>query len=221
MTETLSYVTRVEFAVPDAILPPMQALIKKQPAYEIIKPGIASGCEILQEIDKDRPDILILDLTLPRLDVGEVLTTLSDRKIHPHVLVTAPRHDLPRDIQNYQAVRGVLPRNLAVSPVLRHVLAGLVEGCCYFMSLPTSDPALFHLNRAETVLLALIVLGLNSGELMEELGCSINALYTRQTTLRRKLEVDNNLRATSKALKMGLAGTFTGAGERRKTKGAA
>ena len=221
MKQTQSYVTRVQFAVPDTVLPPMQDSLKKQPAFQILKPGIATGHTILQDIDAAHPDILILDLNLPGLDVDDLLTTLNARKMRPHVLVIGARHQLQADLQNYRAVRGVLLRSLALSPVFRHVLDGLVEGYRYFMSLPASEPSLYQLNRAETVLLALMALGLDAGELVEELGCTLNAIYLRQVGLRRKLNVDSNLKATTKAIKTGLAGALTGVDERAKSKGAA
>lgn len=209
MTDIPSYVTRVQFAVPEALLPPLQALLKKQPEYEIVKPGIASGDSILQDIDHDHPDILVLDLGLPCLNVDDFLTTLSARNLRPHVLVIGTRQQLQPEIQSYRAVRGVLPRDLATSRVFHSVLAGLADGCRYFMALPASDPSQFQLNKGETVMLALMVLGLDADELALLLGRTLNAIYIRQVRMRRKLEVDSPLKATAKAFKIGLVGALT------------
>jgi two-component system, response regulator, stage 0 sporulation protein A len=50
--------------------------------------GIArDGAETLEMIDKSNPDVLLLDIIMPRIDGLEVLQRLSVKAVRPYVLV--------------------------------------------------------------------------------------------------------------------------------------
>ncbi len=210
MRKTLTYITHVQFAVPAQILTEMQKPLRKREDFQIITPGITTGNRLLESLDELRPDILVLDMTLPGLDEHEALTTLSARKLRPYVVATAPRHDSHlSDVHKYPAVRGALPRVLALSPLLCHVLAGVTQGCKYFPASSPVDPVNSRLTNNETVELALMVIGLDTYGLMRELGWSIDKVYNTQRRLRRKLDVETTGQAMAIGIRLGLVGVLT------------
>jgi len=210
MRKISTYITRVQFAVPAQILPQMQKPLHGREAFQIIAPDITTGNRLLENLEGIRSDILVLDMTLPDLNEGEALTTLSARNLRPYVVATAPRHDPHLSgIQRYPAVRGALPRSLALSPLLRHVLAGVAQGCRYFAASPPVDPFHSGLSIDETVELALMVIGLDTYELTRELGWSIHKVYNTQRRLRRKLDVDTSGQAITIGIRQGLVGVLT------------
>jgi DNA-binding CsgD family transcriptional regulator len=169
-----------------------------------------TGNRLVENLEEIRPDILVLDMTLPDLDAHETFTTLSARKLRPYVVATAPRHNPHLSgIQRYPAVRGALPRVLALSPLLRHVLAGVAQGCRYFAASPAVDPFYSGLSTDETLELALMVIGLDTFDLMRELGWSIHKVYNTQRRLRKKLDVDTSGQAITLGIRQGLVGVLT------------
>ena len=54
----------------------------------------ANGAEVLELIDEELPDVLVLDIIMPKLDGLGVLKELMQRPVHPRVIMlTALRSD--------------------------------------------------------------------------------------------------------------------------------
>ncbi len=208
------YVTCVQFAVPENILPDIQKPLRRREGFKLVAESILSGDGLLDAVANIRPDILVLDLALPDLRIDEVLTTLGRKKIPPYVVATAPRHESLARIQAYPVVRGTLTRMLALSPLLRYVLAGIVEGCVYFSPAPSFDAYFARLDPDEVVLLALMAVGLQVAELMREFSCSKHVVYSAKCLLRKKLGVKTNEEAIVRGIRLGLIGTLTEASDR-------
>ncbi len=209
------YVTRVQFAVPLELLSDFHHLFKKQPAFEPLQADVISGDTLLQAVDAAHPDVLVVDMTLPHLDTDKVLGRLSSTRIPRYVLATAPRHR-PHltGLQQYRSVKGVLPRRLALSPLIRHVISGIAEGSEYFVAAPPSEYALLGLTKDDTILLGLMGVGLEAGEIAQELGRSIHTIYTWQCQLRKRMDVQTNEQAILAAIRFGLVGVFTDSADR-------
>jgi DNA-binding NarL/FixJ family response regulator len=207
---TLPYHTRVQLAVPRKIFPDCLARLRKSRRFRMIGEGVFSGADLLEAIEANRPDILLLDLTLPDLDSKKVLPALADRTYPPYVVATAPYWEpLLVKARAHRVVRGILPHPLALSPVLPHVLAGIAEGCEYVVPRVPVDHRLFGLTGDELVLLGLMAAGLEACEIMQELDCTINVVYTNQSQLRKKLGVPTNEKAILLAIRVGLIGVLS------------
>jgi DNA-binding NarL/FixJ family response regulator len=198
-------------------MPEMQQVLRKQRGLEVIKPGITNGEGLLEAVLGDQPDIVLLDMTLPNLDASLALTALSSKKLPPYVVATAPQHRPHlRNLRRYRAVRGALPRGLALSPLLHHVLAGIAEGYTYFV--PEPPPGKSKLADDESILLALLALGLGTHELSLELGWKRDKVYSKQCNMRNALGVRHNTEAVSIGHKQGLVAMLTDAGDREARK---
>lgn len=213
VTMTLSTMpchTRVHLAVPRKVFPDCLARLKRCCQFQIIREGTFNGIGLLETVEANRPDILLLDLALPDLDTNRVLSALGNRRYPPYVVVTAPYWE-PYLIQTRQhrVVRGILPHVLALSPVLPYVLAGIAEGCEYLVPKVPLSHCISGLTDSEVVLLGLMAAGLEAREIMRELDCTINVVYTNQSLLRKKLGVPTNEKAILSAIRVGLVGVLS------------
>src|SRR5574341_752027 len=128
MRSTSTDVKQIQLAVPQGILREMRHHLEEQAGIAPTSIDITDGKGLLESVRAIRPDILILDLTLPDLDEEAVLAAFSDSVIPFRVLATAPRcNPYLLGLQKHRAVKGALPRVLALSPVLRHVLTGIAQ----------------------------------------------------------------------------------------------
>jgi|GEM_PF-2408556 len=215
MIRSTPYTTRIQFAVPPELLPDLRKLFKKQQGFEPLQADITSGDGLLQAVQETRPDVLVLDMMLPDLDAEQVLTALSSTRIPRYVLATAPRYEpLLCNLQRFKGVKGALPRALLLSPLLRHVIAGIAEGSDYFVPPPPVDQPRSGLTKDETILLALMAVGLDSNELAQELGRSMNVIYTSQSFLRKKLDVGTNEKAILAGIRNRMVAVFTDSSDR-------
>lgn len=74
----------------------LQQLVDKQDGFEVCA-SVADGDECLESIEVSRPDVLSLDLEMPRLSGRAVLMKLLERNLHPGIVVVTglPIHDQP------------------------------------------------------------------------------------------------------------------------------
>ena len=75
----------------------LKALLKSEPSFELV--GEASdGLEALTMVENIRPDVLLLDLRLPRVHGLEVLRQLGTQK-QTHVVIVSMHSDEPYIVQ--------------------------------------------------------------------------------------------------------------------------
>ena len=74
----------------------LQQLVEKEEGFEVAA-TVADGDECLESIQKTSPDVLSLDLEMPRMSGRAVLMKLLERNIHPGIVVVTglPIHDQP------------------------------------------------------------------------------------------------------------------------------
>lgn len=71
----------------------LSAYFSSQPDIELTRPA-SNGAEVLELIDDEQPDVLLLDIIMPRLDGLGVLRELMQRCVRPRVIMlTALRSD--------------------------------------------------------------------------------------------------------------------------------
>lgn len=83
MISSTPYTTRVQRAILPEMAPELLKLLRKQPSFELVRPSIGSGRELTAAVAAGRPDVLVLDMTLPGLAAEEVLADLGSSRICP------------------------------------------------------------------------------------------------------------------------------------------
>lgn len=212
---TSHYTTQVQIAVPTGLSDPICRLLHDCAALKVVGETITDGSRLLEDIRITRPDILLLDMTLPRLDAPSLFKTLGDRPYPPYVVVTAPSYASHlAQAEQHQVVRGTLLNRLTTSPLLLPVLNGIAEGHTYFTPEASLNLRFSDLTLGDTILLALMAVGMQVYDLACGLDCSTNVIYTTQSQLRKKLGVQTNEQAILAGIRRKLVGVLTEPGDR-------
>jgi DNA-binding NarL/FixJ family response regulator len=212
---TTPYTTRVQLAAPPDMAVQFHKWLCKCTDFQILGETLTDGSNLPENIRISRPDILLLDALLPRLDMPAVLTVLGSSRVPPYVVVTAPRYDpYLAQTERYKVVKGALPHRLAASPLLVPVLKGIVEGHEYFAPDPLCSLLCNELTPEDTILLALMAIGVQVNDLALTLGCTNHMIYTAQCRLRKKLGVEINEQAILVAIRRKLVAMMTDPSDR-------
>ena len=175
------------------------------------------GHEVLEQVERHHPDIVILDISMPRLSGLETLERVRSK--HPEVkTILLSVHADPPMIQNAVSlgVDGYLLKNARSSEILSAIRA-VTRGGSYFSPPvareivaqirkprdPTEQPFSL-LSGREREVLHLIAEGLSAKEIAVRLGISTKTVEAHRTSLMRKLEVRKATELVRYAVRHGL-----------------
>lgn len=174
----------------------LRLLLGNQPDMAVVAEA-SDGFETLQMCRQHRPDMLLLDLSMPNLDGLAVLSHLREEMPGLKVLVLTMHEDpeyvratlaagargyvLKRavDVELLSAVRTVAGGATYVYPTLIGPLMAPAEQ-------PAADPAPI-LSQRETEVLQLVALGHSNQEVSEKLAVGVRTVETYKARLMEKL----------------------------------
>jgi DNA-binding NarL/FixJ family response regulator len=181
-----------------------------------------TGEEAVALILKLRPDVTLLDLSLPDIDGLAVLDRVRQKGYWPRVLILSSHCDDYTLFRVERAeVSGFVDKNVNTSEVLAQALNLVGTGKCYFSEVYQSvrearrkNPRAFPkvLTEWEQQILALIGLGLSDEEISQRLGRSWRTVQTHRSNILRKLK----LPGTPKLIRFAIEHGFTALEERPK-----
>ena len=172
----------------------------------------ADGEEAVREAERLRPDVVLMDLVMPKLDGVGAMRELRTRVPSARVIVLTSFADDDRLLPAIQAgaagylLKNVQPAELARAVRLAHagealfdpsVAARLVE------AIATDEPGP-HLTPREREVLALIGRGLSNKRIARELGLSEKTVKTHVANVLHKLGVTDRTQAAVYAVRAGL-----------------
>lgn len=180
----------------------LHAILREEPDMQII--GTAGdGVTLLQQLPAAQPDVLLLDLNMPRLDGINALQRIG--KEHPALKVLVlSNYDQPELVKEVQALgaKGYILKN---SP--RHTLLQTIRliaaGGTYFQSFHadfTPPPSSFFLDdfmrkyqltRREVEIIRLVCREHTSKEIADNLFISEFTVQTHRRNIMRKLDLKN------------------------------
>jgi len=194
----------------------LRRLLEAEPDLEVVGEA-EDGREVLTEVERNRPDIVVLDITMPRMGGLETLDRLrTDHKDTKVVLLSV--HNDPPFIQSAIGLRtdGYVLKNGRASEIVTAVRE-VMNGGSYFSpavareiveqvrSPRTESPDPFTLLSArEREVLHLIAEGLSAKEVASELSISTKTVEAHRTSLMRKLGVRKATELVRYALRHGL-----------------
>ena len=204
MTSTTILIAEDHALLADAL----QLLLGAQP--DMVCVGLAKdGEQAIALATTLRPDVLLLDLGLPRLDGLGVLEALSRAQLPTRVLVVTARLDEPsiRAALSLGAA-GYLPKNensdellLAIRRVAqgkRYVSAEIAQ-----LFVPDAQAAAPpRLTPSETTILQMVGAGLTSKEISQQLGISEATARKHRENMRRKLGIRNSAEMAAYAIRL-------------------
>jgi DNA-binding NarL/FixJ family response regulator len=198
------------------VLHGLENLLHAEPGLRIVA-RCANGEETLVAVHRHHPDLLLLDLHMPRKNGLEVLRRLRRDKLATKVVLMADRLEVDEVLEAYRlGVRGMLLKELALQMVVqcvRKVLAGelWIEKSAVSRALDVllrrengerEASALLTPREMETV--RLVALGLHTAQMSSRLGITEGTVKTHLHRVYRKLNVDNRVALTlyAQALKL-------------------
>ena len=183
-----------------------------------------SGESALEELEKITPDVLLLDLGLPRMDGIQVTREVKARWPQVEILIFTifdeeekvldavkagasgyllkgmPAERIAEAISEVHAGGTVIQPNLA-RRLLRHFQIAPSEEA----ALPLQEEAILRpLSERETEILQLIAKGLSNTEAAKLLGLSKATIRTHLEHIYEKLEVTNRVEAVTEGIRKGL-----------------
>ena len=194
----------IDIAIADdhpIVLAGLGQLIRGEAGMQIVATCI-NGTEALQAVRARRPDVLLLDINMPRLDGFGVLRALATEHAAVHTIVLTAELD-PADVASVRlaGARGVVLKELSPQHVLdciRRVHAGgeWVE----FLGRPRSTPEereashdRNELTPRERELAALVASGLRNREIAARLGISEGTAKLHLYNVYKKLGVSSRV----------------------------
>ena len=178
----------------------------------------ADGEEAVSAIPKCRPDVVLLDMRLPRLSGLEVLrrlaargelpatiilTTFDDDEIVLEGLRAGARGYLLKDVslsELVEAIRTVANGGTAVKPIVSgRVIAGLEKSASEFPHLDPPDP----LTEREVEVLRLMTGGYSNREIARALRVTEGTVKNHVSSILSKLGVRDRTRAVLQAVREG------------------
>ena len=199
----------------------LRALIDTEPRMELVGEAV-DGIEAVQKARSLQPDVLLLDLVMPRMDgiaaIGEikrenpavrilVLTSFSeDEKVFSAVKAGALGYLLkdasPPEL--LRAIREVARGEPSMQPSIAHKVMRELQRASHLP--PTEDP----LTEREVEVLRWVAQGLSNQEIGEKLVVSERTVRAHVSNILGKLHLANRTQATLYALREGLADPDTG-----------
>jgi DNA-binding NarL/FixJ family response regulator len=181
---------------------------------------VADGREAVAAVDAHRPQVLLLDLTLPGLSGMEVLALLADRPERPRVLVLSGTEDPDTQLAAVrsgaagflgksraagvlvEAVRSVASGGVWLAP---DVVSRVVQDYPTLSRQATVDRSpLARLTERERDVLARVARGMTNQQIASDLIMSLSTVKTHLQSIFRKLELPSRTEAAVLAVREGL-----------------
>ncbi len=171
------------------------------------------GHEILSIIDKEKPDVAILDISIPGPTGFDIIKEIKSKGCQTKVIFLTMHNDPPTAKTAMQLnAEGYVLKDDAFEDLLYSVRAVASGG--KFISPSMSDKILKItitketenriLTKRECEILRLIALGLTNKRIADKLYISVKTVETHRTRIHQKLNVHTTAELVRHAIKMGL-----------------
>jgi len=177
----------------------LRALLGAEPGFEIVGEA-ASGEEALRIAGECRPDVVLLDVSMPGISGLEATKLLKEKLPRTHVLILTVHEDetmlreavragasgyiIKRAVESelIGAIHAVRRGEIYVHPAMTR---GLLRNRTDEIAPRRGDPA--SLTRREEAVLRLLVQGCTNRQVAEELGLSVRTAETHRGNIMGKL----------------------------------
>jgi len=196
----------------------LRALLSFDDEFEVAGEA-KDGQEALRQVKLLRPELLLLDLSLPRMNGTEVIREIKQRRLPTRILVLTVHAD---ESQVYAALKagadGYLLKTAGTDELvtaMRSVLAGssylspsvsrtVIDGYLEDRDSGGSNSSWDSLSKRERQVLKRIAEGAKNREIAKELSISIKTVEKHRANLMRKLDLHNTAALTAFAIEHGL-----------------
>jgi two-component system NarL family response regulator len=169
----------------------------------------ATGAKGLELVQRTRPDVLLLDVSLPDMD-GIAVARLARERYPELKIIALSVHDEPAFVQGMlqAGAQGYVHKSATVGN-LREAIRAVVRGERYLSPVIRVRPAGIGgaagaLGKRELQVLALLAEGKRSAEIARRLGISPATVDVHRRNIMRKLDLHTIAELTRFALRHGL-----------------
>ncbi|MDD6217412.1 MAG: response regulator transcription factor [Roseburia sp.] len=176
----------------------------------------SDGVECLEKIGTAKPDVLLLDINMPRMNGLEVLAKLKEKKIKTKVLVLTVHNEIDYLLKAVEiGINGYLLKD-SESSELKKAIVSVVDGENYIQPslIPSLNAKMIQrdndknkiedLTRRELEVLKLLATGNYNKEIAEELGISERTVKNHVSNIFKKIEVTDRTQAAVFAIRNNL-----------------
>lgn len=176
----------------------------------------SDGVECLEKIETAKPDVLLLDINMPRMNGLEVLAKLKEKKIKTKVLVLTVHNEIDYLLKAVEiGINGYLLKD-SESSELKKAIVSVVDGENYIQPslIPSLNAKMIQrdndkdkiedLTRRELEVLKLLATGNYNKEIAEELGISERTVKNHVSNIFKKIEVTDRTQAAVFAIRNNL-----------------
>ena len=195
----------------------LHALLEAEPDFSIVGEA-ADGLQVLEQVERLRPDVLVLDLMMPGLNGLEVMREITRRSLRTRVVILSMHSNEAYVLQALRSgVAGYVLKESTASDLaqaVREAAAGK-----RYLSPPLSERAIeVYLEKAqmttldayetltsrERQILHLVAEGLGNSEIAARLSISPRTVETHRANVMRKLNLHSQTDLIRYALRKGI-----------------
>ena len=194
----------------------LRGILEAESNFRVVAEA-ADGLTATQLVEKHRPQVLILDLNMPRLHGIEVLRQTRTASPGTRVIVLSMHHDEPYVIESLRAGASAYILKGSESHEILHALKEVMQGRRFLSATLSewainalvtkpadeSDP-LQSLTQRERMVVQLAAEGQTNAEIAEKLFISPRTAETHRTNLLRKLGLHTQTDLVRFAIRRGL-----------------
>jgi len=186
-------------------------LLGRAPALRFVN-AHSSGEDALRQIPVDAPDVVLMDINLPKMNGIECVAKLKQQlpRLHVLMLTTYEEGDLIFDSLR-KGASGYLLKNMPPSELIQAIEQVHAGGApmsmqiarkvvMHFQQIKKPQSDMEQLTRRESEILALLAKGFLYKEIADQLGISLSTVRAHLHTVYEKLHVQSRTEAVVKYL---------------------
>lgn len=197
----------------------LKNLLELDGDIEVVEEAV-DGADCLAKLDAANPDVLLLDINMPKMNGLEVLKVLKDRRSKVKVLVLTVHNETEYLMKAVDiGIEGYVLKD-SESAELKKAIFSIVDGEIYIQ--PSLIPALNakrieknedenkidDLTKRELEVLKLLAVGMYNKEIAEKLNISERTVKNHVSNIFKKLEVTDRTQAAVFAIRNNLIRIF-------------
>lgn len=208
----------------DVVRSGLRALLHSFPDFAVIAEA-ADGEEAVQLARERKPDVILMDISMPRLDGIEATTQIMEQQPDARVVILSVHEDeeyvrriLKAGARGYvlknarrkeiaQAIRSALSGDRFFSPgISRIIVDGYIKRSAESPSGPQQPETQGdqRLTKRELEILGLIANGLTNKQIADQLFLSFRTVNTHRTNIMQKLDIHDTAGLVRHAMSLGL-----------------
>jgi DNA-binding NarL/FixJ family response regulator len=191
-------------------------LLAAEIGFEVVAQG-ADGTDVEAIVEDTKPDVLILDMSMPRMGGMEVLQALALRSVSPAVVVLSMQDDMALVERSLAlGAKGYVLKQ-AVSDELVAAVHAAHRGGLYLCSeiaiafrgssTPNDLSPVAQLSPREREVTELIVDGLSTKQIARRFSTSFKTVQKQRQAAMRKFDAPNTASFVRKCIELGIQGS--------------